>query len=513
MRGLRAAATSAAVIILAGAGGASAADLGTDLGTPAPDTAAMNARTPGLTSATAPAACTSVADFFTTACQLAAWGVRFYGGIDVGFGYDTNAARFNKYSPSGIQYVPGKYNNGARWMLSPGALGASSVGLRIREPLGAGWSFIGQVEALFDAYSLQLINGPRSLRDSIHVPLASESSNSDSSLQGSWYNSFGYFGFSNDTWGTLTFMRQGTLMRDVNASYDPIPGSAAFSLIGAQGITNGGGAAEQVRQNTTAKYRLNVGNYRFGVFGQFGGYDLGNSARGVIEGSLGADFNAGPGLLSVDSVAGYTRDAVSEILIGAAVNPLTGLGIATSAPTTLQASISDNTNVLGVAKYTVDKLRLYLGYEWMRFAPPSDIPTSFTDIAGYQIGGVPGTTIATTNYVAKNKILQIVWAGARYSITDSLDVVGAWYHYNQNDYSHGAATAGSGGKTTCAVVSTAVAQCAGTEDVVSALVDWKFAPKWDVYLGTGYAQLNGGFQSGALSRSNWNTTAGLRFRW
>jgi hypothetical protein len=91
--------------------------------------------------------------------------------------------------------------------------------------------------------------------------------------------------------------------------------------------------------------------------------------------------------------------------------------------------------------------------------------------------------------------------------------VGAWYHYNQNDYSNGAATAGSGGKTTCAVVSTAVTQCAGTQDTFSALIDWRFAPKWDVYLGTSRAQLNGGLDSGFLAKSNWNTTAGLRFRW
>jgi hypothetical protein len=40
----------------------------------------------------APPTCTSIQDFFTTACQLAWYGVRFYGAIDVGVGYETNGA-------------------------------------------------------------------------------------------------------------------------------------------------------------------------------------------------------------------------------------------------------------------------------------------------------------------------------------------------------------------------------------------------------------------------------------
>jgi predicted porin len=497
MRGFGAAVAAAAVILLGGGGGASAADL--------------NTKAPAATPAAGPATCTSVLDFFTTACQLAAYGVRFYGTIDVGGGYQTNGAALDKFTATGLTYFPQKMNSGGKWLISPDAISASNAGFLVQEPLGAGWSFVGQLELAFDPATLFPANGIGSLRDVIGVPLGNAAGVSDSSLNGQFYNSLGYFGFSNDTWGTLTFLRQGTLMRDATLAYDPIP-SYAFSLVASTGPISGGGDTENVRETTAIKYRVNFGDYRLGLFGQFGGYAQGNASNGVIEGQLGADFHVGPGLLSVDAVGGYTKDAVSEALSGFAVNPANGLGIAGGAATGIAATISDNTNVLAVAKYTVDKLRLYAGYEWIQFANPSDPATSFTDIAGNVIGGVPGTSISNTAF-NKDKILQVAWTGARYSLTPSLDVAAAYYHYWQNDYSNGAATAGSKGLTTCAVVTTAVSSCAGAQDAVSAVLDWTFAPKWDTYIGTMYTRLHGGLDSGYLAHDNWATTAGVRFRW
>ncbi len=55
-------------------------------------------------------------------------------------------------------------------------------------------------------------------------------------------------------------------------------------------------------------------------------------------------------------------------------------------------------------------------------------------------------------------------------------------------------------------------QCAGTQDVGSAVVDWRFLPKCDVYLGTFFSQVNGGLANGYLARNNLATTTGVRFR-
>jgi hypothetical protein len=55
-------------------------------------------------------------------------------------------------------------------------------------------------------------------------------------------------------------------------------------------------------------------------------------------------------------------------------------------------------------------------------------------------------------------------------------------------------------------------QCAGTFNAISGVIDWLFAPKWDLYLGIMSTTVNGGLANGYLERNNIATTAGLRFR-
>jgi hypothetical protein len=98
-----------------------------------------------------------------------------------------------------------------------------------------------------------------------------------------------------------------------------------------------------------------------------------------------------------------------------------------------------------------------------------------------------------------------MWAGAKYAVTEDLDVIGAYYHYIQNSYFGTPA-----GPAFCS--DSSHAQCAGTFDAISAAVDWRFAPKWDVYSGIMFTQVNNGLAFGFLQRNNIAPTAGLRFR-
>jgi hypothetical protein len=65
----------------------------------------------------------------------------------------------------------------------------------------------------------------------------------------------------------------------------------------------------------------------------------------------------------------------------------------------------------------------------------------------------------------------------------------------------------------CDLNSAALGSCAGARDSASALLDWKFAPKWDTYLGVLYSKNAGGIDNGFLADNVVSTTAGLRFRW
>jgi predicted porin len=459
-----------------------------------------------------PTTCTGLVDFFVTACQLSWYGVRFYGTVDVGFGYQTHGAPFDGNFVTGASYFLQKMNRTAMWGLAPNGLSQSNVGVQIKEPLGAGWSFVGQLESGFDPDSLRFSNSPGSEFNNINVPVNLQTTNGDSSRAGQFYNGLGFVGVSSDTYGTLTFFRQNALTTDGVLAYDPMGGSYAFSPIGFSGQIAGGGDTEDSKYSTSVKYRVNIANFRLGALYQFGGYDLNNGSKEAYGGQVGGDFHVGPGLLSVDTMVGYNKDAVSLSLAGAPTNAQ-GMPIGTMLPQIMTATLSNNTNVMALAKYTIDRLKLYAGYEWMQFAPPSDPITvgGFNDLAGDFVcagcNNINGTNIANTTFNNKDKILQAFWFGARYSVTDSVDVVGAYYHYDQNQFATGSDL------TSCLQNGPASKNdCHGTMDAVSAMIDWKFAPKWDTYIGTFFSQMNGGLDNGFLSRNNLATTAGIRFR-
>ena len=76
------------------------------------------------------------------------------------------------------------------------------------------------LEAGVNPYSGMFFNPPRSLADQNFSPANKfpwQTSNFDSSRNGSWKNSQGYFGISNKTWGTLTFGRTNSLTFDTQS--------------------------------------------------------------------------------------------------------------------------------------------------------------------------------------------------------------------------------------------------------------------------------------------------------
>jgi predicted porin len=467
-----------------------------------------------------PVPCDSLWNFVTTACPLTWYGITVYGTIDVGGGWQSHGTPFSPTSAPGQDYLVQKASNRALWGIAPNGLSQSNIGVKGNEPIGAGWSFVFDLEAGFDPYSLRFANGPGSIAQNVNVPLTSQNGYADSSRAGQFYNSVGYLGVSSPTYGTLTVFRQNSLTLDGVLAYDPMGGSYAFSPIGWQGTTCGVGDTEDCRYSTAVKYRVNVDMFRAAGLWQFGGYGQNNAADGAYQAQLGADIrNVANGVLSVDAIYSYVRDAVSASLTG---NPTdaNGLPIAPFTPQFLTATISNDTSVMALAKYSHGPLNLYGGYEWIQYAPPSDPQTSFTDIAGDTITGLAASTaspngITAINNIAytagcaaatvcRDKILQVMWAGAKYAVTDKLDMIGAYYHYAQNNYFATGPNVGCSGS--------AHAQCSGTFDAVSGVVDWRFAPKWDTYIGVMFSQVNGGLANGYLQRNNIDPTAGLRFR-
>ena len=508
------------------------------------------------------ASCGSVYDFFFTACPLTWYGVTVFGIVDMGGSYMTHGAPFDRNFPTGVPYLIGGGGGNATGRLAgffpaPNGLSQSAVGVKIIEPIApGGWSFVGEFGLAFDPYSFMLSNAPQAMQNGIGVAENQQLSPIDSSRWG-WLGAANYAGVSNPLAGTLTFGRQNGLYLDGINAYDPMGGSYAFSPIGFSGKAGGAGDTEDARWTTALKYRVNIGDGRFaamvqpvGLFGGGGGYAAYNPNNGGAAVDIGGDIkHSVPGVISWDVVAEYERDAVN---IG---TTFPGQGTSNGWPTTfpsgvtpgfgsgLKATLSNNLSAMGLIKWSFGSwgdpapilgkgpvvpsgptgipLTLYAGYELIQFSSPSDPQTgSFPDDgftmnfvnAGATVLSANGTTVYNNafnnlckgGFSCSNEIFQIMWTGAKYGVTKDLDIIGAYYHYIQNQYI-------TGGPGTCANQAS-LGQCAGWLDVYSMVLDWRFLPKWDAYIGTMYSAAFGGIANGSIARNNVATTVGVRFR-
>jgi predicted porin len=250
------------------------------------------------------------------------------------------------------------------------------------------------------------------------------------------------------------------------------------------------------------KYHVDIGQFRVAALWQFGGYSLNNAATGSYQLQLGGDIaNLAGGTLSLDAIGSYVQNAVSIGLAGSTLPAVL--------PQTLTATLSDDSSVMLVGKYSNGPLKLFAGYEFIRYAPPSNpfaAGTGFSDIAGDFVcagcAAINNTNINNTAFNAGDKLFHVFWTGVKYAVTDNLDVIGAYYHYDQPAF---------GAPVNCANAA-AFPNCHGTFDAVSFVADWQFAKKFDAYAGLMFSQVNGGLANGYLHRNTIDPTVGLRFR-
>jgi rubredoxin len=470
----------------------------------ATDASAADMVTKAAPAATAPlplATCSSLEDFIATSCPLTWNGITVYGTIDTGVTWQSHGTPFNGTFFAGQEYLISKNSNRALWGLAPNGLSQSNIGIKGNEPLAPGWAFVFELQAGFDPYSLQFANGPGSVAQNAGVPLTAQNSNADSSRAGQFYNSVGYLGVSSP-YGTLTVFRQNTLTMDGVLAYDPMGGSYAFSPIGYQGTTCGVGDTEDCRFSTALKYHVDIGQFRVAALWQFGGYAQNNGATGSYQLQIGGDIaNVAGGKFSFDAIGSYVQNAVAIALAG---NTLPAV-----LPQVLTATLSDDTSVMLLAKYSNGPLKLFAGYEYIQYAPPSNpfaAGTGFNDIAGNFVcagcTAINNTSINNTAFSAGDKLFHVFWTGVKYTVIANLDVMAAYYHYDQPTF---------GAPVNCAVAVTP-ATCHGTLDAVSFAVDWQFAKKFDAYAGFMFSQVNGGLANGYLNRNTIDPTVGLRFR-
>ncbi len=420
-------------------------------------------------------------------------GVTIYGTVDLGLMYQTHGTPASDYFVTGTENIVSKNSNKAIFTATPSNLGQSKIGIKGSEEIVDGLSGVFKLETFFNPTSGDISDAAKSMTLNNGVPLANQTSNAPSSIDGQMFNSAAYAGLSSPRFGTATFGRQTQLLADGIAKYDPLGASNAFSVIGYSGTAAGAGNTEERRLDDSLKYLVQIGPARAGAQYKFSPY--GGTAYNAWEGEVGADYAHA----SIDAFAAHVKDEIgtgplSAAQMGALPNNL-------SVSNSLFGVVADTTTFAVMAVYDAGAPKAFTGYEHIEYANPSHpLPVGFADIGGYTLGAVNNTAYPN------HKILQIEWAGLKYSFTPKFDVTGAYYHYDQNSFGNGTYGTGAAG---CS--STANASCSGQLNAVSLVLDYRLSKRFDTYAGAMWTQNVGGLAAGYLHNNTIDPAAGIRF--
>jgi predicted porin len=408
-------------------------------------------------------------------------GVCLYGNIDMGLSYINHGSPLSPLAVGPLNYLVSKQSLGSYFGVGPNQLSTSFIGLRGKQEIADGLYAVFNLQTQFDPASGQTSSGIGSIQQNNGLGLAQQNGYSDSSKAGQMFNGAAYAGLSSPIYGTLTYGRQNALSSDLVTNYDAISGSNAWSVLAYQGASGGGGDTQNRIYDNSFEYRVGVGPVRFAVETQL--RNGGNSGTGnAFEGDIGFDYLG----LSMDFIGGKVYDAVAAAPLSAAqVITVNTSGIPTGVGS-IAGTVSDNTVFQIAGKYTIGPVKLFAGYEHIDFANPNNPLTPGAFIEGGYTVGVPNNTNFTTD-----KILQVFWAGVKYSVRSDLDLAVSYYHEIQNSFIIGNGTNPTG---TC---NTAVSGgCSGTLDAVSFVADWRFARHFDAYAGVMWSQVQNGLANG-----------------
>ncbi len=417
-------------------------------------------------------------------------GITFYGVLDVGVTFDTHGAPENTSGSINDAHVIQSYSNKSIWNLSNSDLNQSRLGLKGAEDLGDGWTGLFKLETGINVSGGNVVDGLKTITMNNGVAAASRNSLADSSQAGQMFNRAAYVGISNDKYGTLTAGRQNTLEQDLVGAYDPLYTSYAFSLIGFSGTTAGSGSTEDARWDNSVKYLYSYGPARAALMYQFGGTISRNDT------GFGADVGADFAGLSVDAVYTHKKDEFSASVLSAA-QVLTASAAGFDITKTVAGTAFDVDAYSAAARYTLGQFKFFGGFEYIVSKNPSSpIFQGNIDIGGYQIYA-PNNTAYT-----KNREQTIAWVGARYQVTPKFEVDAAGYLSHQNSYATGANTGCN---------DTRAGSCSGDQYVVSAMADYHFSKKFDIYGGVMYSDALNGLGSGFLHNNNVSPSVGVRY--
>ncbi len=417
-------------------------------------------------------------------------GITLYGVVDIGLQYDTHSAPFSPYRPAASGNIVRQNSYQSVTGLTPSNMGQSRVGLQGSEPLSGNWAAVFQIETFFNPQSGQLADSLKSLAANNGKSLTQQSVGVDGSSAGQALQT-AFAGFRSDEFGALTFGRQVTLLAEGAIKYDPNYMSTAFGLLGASNTYVGGGSSEDNRLDSTAKYVLPFGErLHVGALYRFNGSD--GAGRSALQADVGGSFAA------ADVDAYYSRVRSSITASSLTAPQAASLPAGDTLSDSLAATVSDNQAYALMARCQLSAVKLFGGYEYIRYAnPATPLKSGISDSGDY--------VLAYLNNTAYNqpKILQVYWTGVRYSVMPRLELTAAYYGAHQSAY-------GSFSQAGCS--SSAHSACSGNLEAFSFDADYRFNVHFDVYAGAMYSAVHAGLAFNYINTTNINPTIGVRYK-
>jgi hypothetical protein len=239
--------------------------------------------------------------------------------------------------------------------------------------------------------------------------------------------------------------------------------------------------------NTAYGFNVGVGAKRFAGDIVYQRY---NQAISVLNPLLGPQ--------SLSSAGQYqsTTDSIDT-------TPITGSNVIATT-NTVYGIVTDNRAIMGTAKYTGEQFKAFVGYEFIRQSNPDNpLGVGATDQGGYLMSGVEDNNLDST------KLVDIWWAGGKYSYDKKTDITLSFYEQLQNTFRVPA---------TC-VPGNMRSSCAGTLNEASLYSDHHFTRRFDGFVGLAYSFVTGGLAIAIphgpgvpyLHNSNFAPTIGGRF--
>jgi predicted porin len=417
-------------------------------------------------------------------------GITLYGVVDIGVQYDTHMAPFTPFRPAASGNIVRQNSRESVVGVTPSNMGQSRVGLQGVEPLVGDWAAVFQVETFFNPQSGEIANSLKSLTVNNGVPLSKQTVGVDGSSAGQAFQT-SWVGLKSPRFGTLTFGRQVAPLLEGIIKYDPNYNASAFGLLGASNTYSGGGSQESNRLDSAAKYFV-----RFGEVLHLGGLYKFNGASGSAntawQGNLGTEI----GPVSLDAYYSKVYSAITSTSLSA--TQVAKLPLAYPVADSLSATVSDNTAYALMGRYSLDAVKVFAGYEHIKYEnPKTPLSAGFVNIGGYVLAFVNNT--AYNN--AKN--VQVWWTGIRYAVVPALELTAAYYGVHQAGY-------GSGALAGCSTNVSSL--CSGSLEAFSLDADYRFNQHFDAYVGAMYSGVHDGMASGYIYTTNINPTIGVRYK-